>query len=147
MRLWLKIVPVLSCLILCAGTVAAMVTTPKQRLLFEQNGPTDATLMPFSVAIGELTASTRETVFVTPETYAGLFAFVRQVSGALPQSQPSAPSHTVTSFKDFRPGEKFVIAGDDLLAVMSRLRHVFSDRHDAVLGWLLAPEPKAVSHR
>jgi hypothetical protein len=100
-----------------------------EKLLFEHIGPEDASIPPFSIAVGPIVESTHVLIFVTPETYSDIYALVKHTDNSSPQSPRPMGTFRVTSFSDGKPDKVFTLYPEAMLSVISQLRQMFKIRH------------------
>jgi hypothetical protein len=138
---WLILASIFGYCVWTAGSTTVESEMAAKKLLFEQAGPRNSSLRPFSVEMGRPAEATRDIVFVTPETYENVFSQVKRVGHVPPQDflDESWTFHMmVTSFQDGKPNGRYVIDSDGLISVIRMLRDMFSNLHEPIPEWLVA---------
>lgn len=127
MKLWLIILAILGC---CHSTVGLATPTERastEKLLFEDIGPSDASIPSFSIELGEVDKSTRTIFFVSPEAYEDVFSLVRHGGKAPSHTPRPVGTFKVTSYKNEKPDEIYTIYPETVLSIISRLSQMYQN--------------------
>lgn len=106
---WPCIAIVFCCCMGFPATSSAVGPMPVNRMLFQQAGPSDGTLMPFAVAVGQPDNSNRDLIFVTPEKYGQILAKVQTDSVTPSQNLPANQFGQVTVLEVGKPDKDYII--------------------------------------
>jgi hypothetical protein len=107
-----------------------MTAVAQERLLFEMAGPTNWAIEDFSVTTGEISQTTRKTIYVTSQAYKQITSIV--VANTLPKTTVNDQVFAVTSFKDTTRGSTVFVPDKTIIDLMQRISLMFKAEHQTV---------------
>jgi hypothetical protein len=100
------------------------------RLLFEMAGSTDWAIADFSIVAGGISETTRQTIYVTPETYTKISTLVASIGSS--KAIANASGFAVTEFKGASPAATVLIPDEAVVEIMHTVILMFEKEHQAV---------------
>jgi hypothetical protein len=118
--------------------LAAVISTsllPSDRLLFEMAGPRNGAMPCFSLAVGSVSETTRDVIFVSSSTYTTISSVISDKGS--PSAIGHEPMFSVTKFRNGKPRPALFVSDKSVGDIMRRIILAYQKEDRAV--------PKVVS--